>query len=366
MKIVADAHIPFIQNYFSHIGDLSLIPGRAMTSELVKDADILLVRSVTNVNQSLLKNSRVKFVGSVTAGADHLDTNWLEQAGIAWSVAAGFNAPPVADYVVSVVAALYQEHFSATKKTAAVIGVGNVGRLVVEQLQYLNFDVICCDPLRELNETNFQSTPLNKIENVDLICLHVPLTMEGEYATYHMIDKAFLQRQKPGCVLLNASRGAVIDTNTLLAHGRHLKWCLDVWENEPDINAEALKYATIATPHIAGYSAQGKARGIDMIFNIACEKGVIPAILPEAVPVATNDLHFTNAVSWQEAVLSVFNPQQLTHEMKEKMLVPHDKATFDNLRHTLTQRNEFSYTSIHADYCSEQDRDVLTRLKFSL
>lgn len=288
MKIVADQQIPYVEEYFGHVGELCLKPGRAITAYDVHDADILLVRSITRVDSGLLKNSRVRFVGSVTAGADHLDTHWMEQHGIAWSVAKGFNAPSVAEYVSSVISVLQQSTFKGDGKRAAVIGVGHVGKLVVEKLKQHGFEVVLCDPLRAEVEANFISTPLGEINNVDLICLHVPLTMVGSYPTYHMINQTFLSRQRPGCVLLNAARGAVIDSAELLQYGKHLTWCFDVWENEPNINKSVLEKAFIATPHIAGYSVQSKLRGTEMIYHAAKIQGGTMKSLQEIHPISNS------------------------------------------------------------------------------
>ncbi len=224
MKIIADAHIPFIQDYFANHGELILKKGREISHAEVQDADVLLVRSITPVNQALLADTKVKFVGSVTAGADHLDTHWLDEAGIAWSVAAGFNAPPVADYVTCIMAALQsKQDFKMLGARAAVIGVGNVGKLVAARLKILGMEVVLCDPLRAQEEQDFHSVTLDKLADLDLISLHVPLIKNGEHPTYHFINREFLQKQKPGCVLINASRGAVINSHDLLAHGTHLR-----------------------------------------------------------------------------------------------------------------------------------------------
>ena len=269
MKIIADKDIPYIENYFSRDFDLILKSGRHITKNDVKEADILLVRSVTTVNSNLLSGTRVKFVGTVTSGHDHLDTIWLDQAGIAYAAAKGFNAPAVADYVVSVIAALQKKGIqSNTKMKAAIIGVGDIGHLVERYLKKLNYETLLCDPLRAHHETDFVSHSLDDIEDVDLISLHVPLTRDKNHPTFHFIDKHFLRRQRKDCVLLNASRGAVIHTDDLLSHGQHLHWCFDVWEHEPYINKAILKHTLIATPHIAGYSRQSKLRGIDLIYQL--------------------------------------------------------------------------------------------------
>lgn len=365
MKIVADSHIPFIKDYFGQYGDLILKPGRDIHANDVRDADILMVRSITHVDAKLLENSHVKFVGSVTAGTDHLDTKWLDQAGIAWSAATGFNAPPVADYVVSAVAALQRKGILPTTGVrAAVIGVGNVGQLVENKLRLLNFELALCDPLRAEKEADFASVPLEEIANFDFISLHVPLTRTGAYPTHHFIDKHFLQRQKKGAVLLNVSRGAVIDSLALLQYGTHLNWCLDVWENEPRIHKTILERATIATPHIAGYSVQSKIRGIDMIYRIACDKKILPTMklsplhMPKQVLRFAGDNHH-----WQDIVLGVFNPLVITAMMRTILLPATEYGSyFDEMRNQFNYRYEFSFTKLQNVQIAENEKKLLAEL----
>lgn len=365
MKIVADAHIPFVENYFAKAGELILKPGRAITANDVKEADMLLVRSITPVNAALLEKSNVKFVGSVTAGLDHLDLDWLQKNNIAVRSAAGFNAPPVADYVVSVIAALERKGlFLRQHKRAAVIGVGNVGRLVAERLRLLGVDVVLCDPLRGENEIDFVSTPLNELAELDLISLHVPLTHDGAYPTHHMINDKFLRRQKTGCILMNASRGAVIDTAAFMRSGMHLHACFDVWEHEPRIDKEVLQTVLIATPHIAGYSVQSKMRGVEMIFDAACELHLIDK--SNATPVAhpTQTLQFAGKNHhWQDIILGIFNPMIMTAMMRELLLtLPDTHDAFDRLRHEFTYRHEFAYTEINDVELAQADKVLLEKM----
>ncbi|RDI48637.1 4-phosphoerythronate dehydrogenase [Aquicella lusitana] len=365
MKIVADAHIPYVKDYFGSYGELVLKPGRAITHDDVKQADILLVRSITPVNKHLLAGSRVKLVGSITAGADHLDVNWLNESGIAWGVAAGFNAPPVADYVVSVIAALQRRGMLLRQQPrAAVIGVGNVGRLVVERLRLLNFEVTLCDPFRAAEEPDFISAPIESLADVDLISLHVPLTRTGPYPTYHLIDQSFLARQKTGCILLNASRGAVVDTKAVIQHGAHLHGCYDVWEHEPNIDKAMLETALIATPHIAGYSIQSKIRGIEMIYRLACEKKIIapqsipPFIMPQQQLAFAGEKHH-----WQDIVLGIFNPLIMTAMMRSRLLPSEDEGRlFDEMRNQFNYRHEFAYTKIVGTQLVSEDISILRRL----
>jgi erythronate-4-phosphate dehydrogenase len=371
MKIVADAYIPFIKEYFAAEGELLLKPGRTISHADVIDADLLLVRSITPVNAALLAGTSVRFVGSVTAGADHLDTEWLMQAGITFAVASGFNAPPVADYVIAVIAALQQKQMLAAKQLKiALIGVGHVGQQVMARLAGLQIEVICSDPLRAEQEKEFCSLALSDIKDVDCISLHVPLTKTGAYPTHHFIDHAFLERQKPGAVLVNASRGQVIHAEDLLHYGQHLRWCLDVWPKEPHVDQELLTQAVIATPHIAGYSLQSKMRGIDMIYHLACEKNLIPHRSKPTVSMQKQRLELKHERSWQEVVLSVFDPFKMTEEMR-KTLMPHTAANanlpqiFDELRNQFNHRYEFGFTMlVGAEKLSAYDQECLRGLGF--
>lgn len=354
MKIVADDHIPYLHDYFPEAVRVS---GRHIAPCDVADADVLLVRSITHVNETLLKNSTVRFVGSVTAGADHVDTDYLKAAGIAFARADGFNAPPVADYVVSVVAALQNRgHLLNAGKKAAVIGVGHVGRLVAAHLNTLGFEVTLCDPLRAAAEPSFHSTPLAAIRGMDLVTLHVPLTKTGEHATHHFLKPDFFERQQPDCVLINASRGGVIDTDVLLRLPNRMPLCLDVFEHEPKIDPRLLAKATIATPHIAGYSVQSKQRGIAMINEAMVKAGLG---LPRSAPLtlSTQTLTLSEPItSWREVVLSVFDPIAMTQQLREG--VP-----FDACRNQFVSRQEFAYTVLPAQVT---DHHLLARLGFQI
>lgn len=369
MKIVADAYIPHVKQYFEAYGDLILKHGRTISREDVMDADILLVRSVTHVDRNLLNNTRVRFVGSVTAGADHLDTKWLDEAGIIWSVAAGFNSPPVADYVVSVIAALQKKSLLPESKVkTAIIGVGSVGQLVIERLKILNFEILMCDPIRAEKDSNFNSVPIDELSDIDLVSLHVPLTHTRPYQTYHFIAKRFLQQQRAGCILLNTSRGAVINSQELLEYGKHLHWCFDVWEHEPRIDKTILTRSLTATPHIAGYSVQSKIRGIDMIYRIACEKQIIEpkAMVPLEMP--HQQLSFAgDQLHWQDIVLGIFNPFVMTSMMRSTLLTAHEYGhLFDEMRNKFNYRYEFGFTKVDHRCVADKDREMLMKLNIEI
>ncbi len=327
MKIVADENIPLVAHFFGNLGEIILKPGREIKREDLIDADILLVRAVTRVDKDLLQGTRVQFVGSPVSGMDHIDTRWLDSQGIRWAEASGCNADAVVEYVVCVAAALQ------LKKKVGVIGCGTIGARVVKTLTKLGFEVTQCDPIRAEQEEDFKSVGLSDLGDLDWITLHVPLTYDN-HPTFHMIEKNFLQRQKKGCVLINAARGSVIDQEDLKKYGEHLDWCLDVFENEPNIDLEILKKAVIATPHIAGYSVQSKIRGIEMIYEKAVAMHIIPKtdISPALYP--RKKLPKADA-------LMIFNPLEYSNEVK-KALLSREK-TFDELRKAFNNRYEFQF-----------------------
>ena len=360
MKIVADENILFVEDYFQ--GDILGKPGRSIVQHDLIDADILLIRSVTKVNSALLNNTSVKFVGSVTAGFDHLDVDWLNKAGIQWNITKGSNAIAVAEYVICVIAALQKMHFLTQKKPrAAVIGVGNIGAHVAEKLKILDFEVVLCDPFRK----DIVTTPFEELVDLDFISLHTPLTMQGIYPTHHLVQRDFLSRQKKDCVLLNAGRGEVICFDDLKLYGQSLLWCLDVWAKEPYIDLEILKLAAIATPHIAGYSVQSKYRGVEMIYQAALrEKMIIPhASVVPVYPTQTISFEHTKT-HWRDVVLRVFDPMMTSQYMKKTVV--EDTDAFDYLRKTFPARYEFAYVQLQDLILSEHDRSLLKNLGFFL
>ncbi len=269
MKIVADENIAYAAHFFAPLGELVLLPGRAIRRSDVQDADILLVRSVTSVNSELLEGTAVRFVGSCTIGTDHIDTAWLAENDIHFAYAPGCNAQAVVEYVWSALLSL-EVDFSVSK--IGVVGCGNVGGRLLRYLQKRGADAVGCDPFlfdKDLPLVNFA-----QILECDVICLHTPLTKTGAYPTFHLFDEATIRQLKPDTVLLNAGRGAVIDNAALLQRMEHhndLRVVLDVWENEPAIDGDLLVHVAIGTPHIAGYSAEGKLRGTEMVYEALCD-----------------------------------------------------------------------------------------------
>jgi erythronate-4-phosphate dehydrogenase len=370
MKIIADEKIPFVTDYFGHGNELILKNGRSLQREDVIDADMLLVRSVTRVNAALLQDSSVKFVGSSSSGSDHLDTQWLDDAGIRWASAAGCNSRAVVEYVISVIAALQQMSLLPAKSPrAAVIGVGRIGSQVAAELETLGFEVLRCDPLRASDEKDFISTPLDAITDCDFITLHTPLTHKGSHPTYHMIAKKFLQQQKKNAVLLNAARGSVVDFADLKEYAWHLYPCLDVWENEPLVDLQILQQASIATPHIAGHTLQAKQRGIEMIYQAAIAAKLIAADPSSTIDFPHAQIDFNHEeVTWQDVILKIYDPRVTTAIMQEKILLNSHASEFDHLRNDVNQRHEFEFITLQHATMPAGDKVYLAGLglKFAI
>ena len=268
VKIVADTNIPYVREAFAELGDITRVAGRQLTAAHVRDADVLLVRSVTPVNAALLADSSVTFVATATIGFDHVDTAYLAARGIGFATAAGSNANSVAEYISAALLELaHRKNFRLWDKTLGVVGVGNVGRQVVRYARALGLRVLANDPPRQRAESLPDFVSLEQIcAAADIITFHVPLTKTGPDATVKLLDPGQLVRQP---ILINSARGAVLDNAALLS-AKHAGLVLDVWENEPHIRPELLDHVDLGTPHIAGHSFDGKVNGTRMIYEATC------------------------------------------------------------------------------------------------
>jgi erythronate-4-phosphate dehydrogenase len=277
MKIIADPNIPFIHEAFDPLGEVVPIPGRQITGDAVRDADVLLVRSVTPVNESLLAGSRVRFVATATIGTDHVDERYLKDHDIGFSSAAGSNANSVAEYVVAALLELAHRHkFRLRDKTLGVVGVGHVGSRVVRYARALGMRVLENDP--PLGLPGFVTLD-RVLAEADIVTVHVPLLETTRRMFHHDNLGRF--------ILLNSSRGAVVDNRALLKaiDGDRIRGAvLDVWESEPNILPELLDVVDLGTPHIAGYSFDGKVNGTRMIYEAACRHFKIPATWQPNLP----------------------------------------------------------------------------------
>ena len=273
MKIVADENLAFTEYFFAEFGEIKQAAGRTLTHEDVKEADALLVRSVTQVNAELIQQTALKFVGSATIGTDHLDINALEKQGIAWSNAAGCNAQAVAEYVITALLYVKPELLNANEQfTLGIVGLGNVGSRLAVMAELFGWNVIGYDPFVQSDQVK-QVEFAELLKNADAISIHVPLTKVGEYPTYHLINAAALAAMKPSAILINSARGPVVEEAALIADIQQTqrKVVLDVFEHEPEISAALLDLIYVVTPHIAGYSLEGKARGTQMIYEAFCQ-----------------------------------------------------------------------------------------------
>lgn len=353
MHIVADENIPLLDEFFAGFGEICRLPGRSIDASAVADADLLLVRSVTTVNRALLDGSAVRFVGTCTIGTDHLDLDYFQQAGINWASASGCNARGVVDYVLgSLLVLAEQQGIDLAARTYGVIGAGQVGSRLLKVLRGLGWRVLVCDPPRQAAEGGDFVRLQQVLEQCDVISLHTPLERLGEHPTHHLFDAVRLAALKPGSWLINASRGAVVDNHALrelLPQRSDLQVVLDVWEGEPQADVELAALCRIATPHIAGYSLDGKLRGTAQIYQALCQHlGVAPRVeLAQLMPSPwlselTVDASADPAWALASICRAVYDPRRDDADFRRSL--QGDAATrrvaFDELRKHYPMRRE--------------------------
>ncbi|CEG52233.1 MULTISPECIES: 4-phosphoerythronate dehydrogenase PdxB [Stutzerimonas stutzeri subgroup] len=353
MHILADENIPLVDEFFAGFGEIRRMPGRSINRAALENVDVLLVRSVTRVDREMLEGSAVRFVGTCTIGTDHLDLDYFEQAGIEWASAPGCNARGVVDYVLGSLLALSEVRGEAlARRRFGVVGAGEVGGRLLEVLRGLGWDVRVCDPPRQVREAGDFVSLDEILAECDVISLHTPLTLGGDWPTFHLFDQARLSRLRPGTWLINASRGAVVDNaalRDLLLQRPDLEAVLDVWEGEPQVDVALAGLCRIATPHIAGYSLDGKLRGTAQIYAALCAaRGVEPAIeLAQLMPgPALTELAFASSADPAEMLATlcraVYDPRRDDADFRRSL--PGDEAQrragFDLLRKQYPPRRE--------------------------
>ena len=272
MKILVDENMPYARELFSRTGEVVAVPGRPLPEAELRDASALMVRSVTPVNAALLADTPVKFVGTATAGTDHVDQASLQAAGIGFSAAPGCNAIAVVEYVFSALLLLAErDGFALRDRTVGIVGVGNVGSRLQARLEAWGVKTLLCDPPRaDRGDTGPFHTLETLVAQADILTFHTPLNKEGRYKSWHLADAALLMALRPDTILINACRGPVVDNAALLEVLKmrgDLRVVLDVWEPEPDLSLDLLARVDIATAHIAGYTLEGKARGTTQVFE---------------------------------------------------------------------------------------------------
>ena len=360
MLIVADENIPFVREAFGGLGEIRLMAGRAMTRAAVREAEILLVRSVTKINEALLAGSKVRFVGTATIGTDHVDRAWLTDEGIRFAAAPGSNADSVAEYMVAALLVMAERQGEPLAgRTLGIVGVGNVGSRVERMARALGMEPALNDPPLAERSGDAKYRPLEELYDCDFITLHVPLEESGKYPTMHLADWAFFERMRVDAVVVNSARGAVADNAALLCaltDGEIADAVLDVWEGEPEINPELLESAALATPHIAGYSFDGKVNGTEMLRQAAGEfLGVSSGWDRAAVmPRAAHERIVLDAAAGsaedlvRRAVLTVYPIERDDRALREMTAIaPADRgAFFDGLRREYPRRREFANTTV--------------------
>jgi len=355
MKIIVDENMPYAEELFSQLGEVILKPGRTLTADDLVDVDALMIRSVTKVNAELIsKANKLKFVGTATAGMDHVDQALLQEKGIFFTAAPGCNKVGVAEYVFSVMMVLAQQQgFSVFDKTVGIIGAGQVGSYLEKCLKGMGINVLINDPFKQEEGDSRIFTPLAElIERSDIITLHTPITKDGPYPTHHLIDEKVLNGLRSDQILINAARGPVVDNQALeqrLLKNDGFTAALDVFEFEPEVDMELLPLLAFATPHVAGYGLEGKARGTTMIFNSYCEflnnelRAHASDLLPTA-PVPTMVLDR----AWDEATLH--NITQLIYDVrKDDALFRREiskPGSFDLMRKNYWDRREYSAVTL--------------------
>ena len=378
MKILADQNIPDVAQAFRDLGEVILMPGRDIRPQHLQDCQCLITRTVTSVDATLLEGSAVEFVGTATIGTDHLDLDYLHEAGIGCSNAPGCNAEGAAEYVLSGLFQMSRQRgFDPLQLKAGVIGFGNVGSRLVAKLEALGIDCLLCDPpLAAGGESQRNFANLDTLlRECNFISLHVPLTQGGEHPTWHLLDGERLRTLREDCVLINAARGEVVDNRALLellGERGDLRVFLDTWENEPLVSRELLQRVDLATPHIAGYSVEGRLRGTQMVLDAACAHFKQTSswhMSQQLPPIRSIDCGtFTgNAEFWQDLLQKHCDIRRdhddfvTGYDLDDAAFAAH----FDGLRRVFPDRLEYDRFSLNVD-TTTHPADQLTRLGFQL
>lgn len=367
MKIVADTHIPFLKGLLEPVAEVVYLPGRAIRKEDVLDADALIVRTQTCCNRDLLEGSAVRFIGTPSIGFDHIDLDYCEAKGITWVNAPGCNAKAVAQYVTSALLVLAKKYgFKLADKTLGIIGVGQCGQKVERNARLLGMNILLNDPPRARNEGEKNFNALERVlAESDIITLHPTLEKEGPDKTFHLLDTPFFAKLKKPIFLINTARGAVIETTALkqaLSEGKVIDCALDCWENEPAIDQELLERSLIATPHIAGYSSDGKANAtrtvleqLNQFFHLNLPTFSPDLPIPES-PVLKVPRNSKDKIG--SALLHAYDPLVDTVDLKK------EPQRFDALRSSYVLRRE--YKAFRVLNASDQDADLLGAFGFQL
>ena len=330
MKVVVDSAIPYLKGVLEPYFEVVYCAGQAFSPALVADADVLIIRTRTKCNAELLEGSSVRLIATATIGFDHIDTQYCSERGIRVVTAQGCNAAGVLQWVAAALAMLAKrDDWSPTQKTLGIVGVGNVGSLVERYARDWGFKVLCCDPPRQLREGGDFVTFDEILSRCDIVTLHTPL----DATTYHLLDSAAIAKMQGNGVIINASRGEVAATEALLAAPQTL--LLDVWEHEPEIDARLLEKALVATPHIAGYSAQGKANASSMVVRAVAEEFGLP--INDWYPAEVTPVE-RQPITWEQMCQSICGYCDLESQSAR---LKADLSDFESMRNNYTYREEY-------------------------
>lgn len=371
IKVLADENMPYVTELFGDLCEVAFKGGREITSNDLIGIDVLLVRSITQVNDALLSEAnQLKFVGSATIGTDHLDKEALDKRNITWASAPGCNAIAVAQYVLSVMLNLSEgQGFELLNKTVAIVGAGNIGKQLAKVCNALSIEHFFYDPFVEsdLIEGDFRS--FDNVLSADIISLHVPITRTENFPTYHMFGAAQLSQLKTDAILINSCRGDVVDNEALTQHlntNPSFTAVMDVWQHEPTINQDLLDVTDIASSHIAGYSLEGKARGTFMLYQKWCEiagqqsNKSLDDLLPRPTVnsiTLQNSLEFKDIKQLVNLIYDVRDDDYLIRRFGKS------GKGFDNLRKQYKVRRELS--AITVNVIDDDDADLLNALGFN-
>ena len=380
VHIVVNKHTPYVVQAFEKIGKVTALGTREITKDAVRDADILIVRSETKVNRDLLEGSSVKFVGTVTIGTDHVDEGYLANNGITFVSAPGSNSNSVSEYITAALLELAQSlGFSLHEKTIGIVGVGNVGSKVWRKAEALGLRVLLNDPPLERQGSTYPLHSLDELMEADILTLHVPLTRTGPDATYHLFNESRICKMKHGAILFNTSRGAVVETEALksaLLDKYLVATVLDVWEREPNIDTSLLELVTFGSPHIAGYSLDGKVNALRMNYEAVCRFLSLPVDRdintlvqdPALTEINIDTTKLSNEHSLHKIIKECYDIS-LDDRLLRKLISLSDTERgkyFQKLRAEYRVRREFFNSTVSLPKKTQEIADVLRLLGFKV
>ena len=369
IKIVADDKIPFLKGVLEPYANVEYLPGSKISKGNIIDADALIVRTRTKCNSALLDGTSIKIVATATIGTDHIDTKYFEQNNIKWLNAPGCNSTSVMQYITSALLTIAEnDKFNLNEKTIGIVGVGNVGSKVKRMAETLGMKVLLNDPPREKIESSIGFCNLKRImRESDIITFHVPLNKVGDDKTFHLADETFFNQLERKPIIINSSRGEVIKTSALkdaIKKEMIRKAVLDVWENEPEIDLELLNLVDFATPHIAGYSADGKANGtavcvnaVNGFFNLGIETNWYPNDIPSSKSGNKIELQCKNKIDQEIIKKAVFMTYKISEDDK---ILRNSPNTFEKQRGDYPIRREFNNYEVILKDC---EIDVVNKLE---